>query len=358
MGKKIISVLLICGGPSEEHDVSLRSAAFVASNLPKDRFCVIPVRIDRTGEWWLDESILSRDGREPGKLTRVFLPVGRIDSNHLRDEDGSIVAQFDVVFPIAHGTFGEDGKLQGVLETIGVPYVGSDVLGSAVGMDKGIQKFLLRANGIPVTDFVSFTRHEWAVNDSGILKKIRQLGSDIFVKPVDSGSSVGISHVRKFAGVVEAINEALNHSEGVIVEKTVLNARELECAVLQKKDKFWMAVGEIKSGVDFYDYQAKYVTDTARAIVPANITKSLEKKIIAYSKTAFEVLHALDFSRIDFLLDETTGNLFMSEINTLPGMTETSLYPRLMRAAGLPKGRMLAMLVDNALARHRKFGKV
>jgi D-alanine-D-alanine ligase len=265
----------------------------------------------------------------------------------------------DVIFPLIHGTYGEDGTIQGLFELADIPYVGAGVLGSAVGMDKVIQKQILRQAKIPVTSDCSFLYEKYKANPKQYIASIeRKLRYPMFVKPPNLGSSVGISKAHERRELIAAIDLASQYDRKVLVEQGVQNAREIECSVLGNDDPVASVPGEIIPSNEFYDYDAKYVDGKSRAEIPAKLPKPVVKKIQTYSTAAFRVLDCAGMARIDFLVTRKTNRIFLNEINTLPGFTSISMYPKLWQASGMTYPQLLDRLIELALERHATKSKL
>lgn len=347
-GEKI-SIALIFGGMSGEYEVSIASARAVAAAFDDDKYEVVPVRVGKDGIWRVDYRILygGSRGREGGRRLLPSSPTER----YLRDYSGEPREIIDVAFPVMHGTFGEDGCIQGLLEMAGIPFVGSGVLGSAVGMDKAVQKVLLRDAGIPVVDFLTFKGNEWRGGAEALGRKIKYgLGFPCFVKPANLGSSVGITKVHDAKELGAGVEEALKYDEKVIVERAVEDAREIECAILGNIDPEASVLGEVIPSNEFYDYDAKYLSGKSNLIIPAGLPEKTSGKLRETALSAFRLLEAEGLARIDFLMD-AQGRHFLNEINTMPGFTRFSMYPKLWEASGVPYGGLLDRLVDLALER-------
>lgn len=354
MPRKKLSVVLVFGGKSGEHEVSVVSARSVAAEFDAKKYDLVPVRVGKDGVWRVDRGILP-GGKRGGNDGRRLLPPDPTD-RHLRRYDGKPAERVDVAFPVMHGTFGEDGCIQGLFEMAGVPYVGSGVLGSAVGMDKALQKTLLAEAGIPVVDFSSFRHHEWKKDGAALIGRIaRRFGFPNFVKPANLGSSVGITKAHDRKELAAGVKEALKYDEKVIVERAVRDAREIECAVLGNLDPAASILGEVIPGNEFYDYSAKYLTGDSGLVIPAKLPKSLSDRMRGTAISAFGILEAEGLARVDFLLDKS-GRYFLNEINTMPGFTRFSMYPKLWEASGLPYARLLDRLIGLALERSRRKG--
>lgn len=342
---KKLRIGVIFGGRSGEHEVSCASARNVLAAMDQARFAVEPILIAKDGRW------------HPGAPARRYLADGRLPKGHA--EMGTALAPvparkrpYDVLFPLVHGTNGEDGTLQGLLELADVPYVGCGVLGSAVGMDKVLQKALLRDAGIPVADAVPFTAHDAATRRPETERRISALGLPLFVKPANAGSSVGVSKVKRPEELRPAMDAALRHDRRALAEAAVSDARELEIAVLGNDDPRVSCIGEILPSGEFYDYKAKYVDGDSRSIIPAELSEDVAARIRALALTAFHGLDLSGMARVDFLLSRTTGALVLNEVNTIPGFTDISMYPSLWKASGLDATALVTELVRLAVERH------
>ena len=358
-----IKIGVLYGGRSGEHDVSLCSAASVISALNSSKYEIIAIGIDRDGKWYVQDKPEIVPHKDFGKILSLK-KRGKWLVNHF--EEGNKLHLYnmevsgeevvvDLVFPMLHGTFGEDGTLQGVLELAMVPYTGADVIGSAVGIDKDVAKRLLREANIPVVPSLTVNRQQWRDKQTSIVQSaIDKLGLPLFVKPVCTGSSVGVKKVKEKVSFPEAVAFAFQFDTRVIIEKAI-DCREIECSVLGNENPEASVLGEIISSHEFYSYEAKYI-DPHGAIpkIPAQIEASLADLI---RKTAIEGYMALGCSsmaRVDFFLDKKTNEFYLNEINTLPGFTSISMYPKLWEASGLKYSHLIDKLIALALDRHRK----
>ena len=392
--KKKLRVGVLFGGRSGEHEVSLLSAASVLKAIDRSRYEVVPIGITKQGRWVVSgdaERLLSGDFPDTGTLRAgdpqhtapaallakgqgVIVPPmpaaggGRGGSLVPFEREASSlspaqdVLQLDVVFPVLHGTFGEDGTMQGLFELAGLAYVGSGVLGSATGMDKEVMKRLFLAAGLPITKHVTFLRREWEKSPKKIIARLESaLKYPFFVKPANLGSSVGISkaHDRKELG--PAIELAAGFDRKIVVEQavggrgnrtTMGKARELEVAVLGNDEPIASVVGEIVPGKEFYDYEAKYLSEGSQAIIPAKLTKQQSKQVQAMALDAFRACDCAGLARVDFLLEAgDSGRLYLNEINTMPGFTSISMYPKLWEASGVKYRDLISRLIELALER-------
>ena len=358
MSKKI-RVGILFGGRSGEHDVSLTSAASVLKALDPNRYEVVPIGITREGSWLVGSAAdkLLPEVLENGKpVTPSVDPLGP-KLIPLNAELSPAVRQgpeVDVVFPVLHGTFGEDGTVQGLLELAGVPYVGAGVLGSAAGMDKDIMKKLFRDAGLPVVPWLVVLRSEWEEGPARLARRIgREIRYPLFVKPANLGSSVGISKVRQAGELAAAIDLAASFDRKILVEKAV-DAREIECSVIGNDRPEASVAGEVIPVNEFYDYEAKYVKEGSELIIPARLKSRQMKQVQEYSIRAFQAVDCAGMARVDFLLDRRTGKLWVNEINTIPGFTPISMYPKLWEASGLPYPQLVDRLIELAFERHRE----
>jgi D-alanine-D-alanine ligase len=391
---KKLRVGILFGGRSGEHEVSLLSAASVLKAIDRTRYDVVPIGITKQGRWLISsdaERLLAGDFPDTGTLRAgdpqhtapaallakgqgVIVPPmpaaegGRGGALVPFERDASSISpahdvlQLDVVFPVLHGTFGEDGTMQGLFELAGLAYVGSGVLGSATGMDKEVMKRLFLAAGLPITKHVTILRHDWKQSPKKVIARLEAaLKYPLFVKPANLGSSVGISkaHDRKELG--PAIDLAAGFDRKIVVEQAVGSrgnrakmgkARELEVAVLGNDEAKASAVGEIVPGKEFYDYEAKYLSEGSVAIIPAKLTRKQSQQVQAMALDAFRACDCAGLARVDFLLEAgDSGRLYLNEINTMPGFTSISMYPKLWEASGMKYRDLISRLIELALER-------
>ncbi|WIX32879.1 D-alanine--D-alanine ligase [Salinicola sp. JS01] len=357
-----IRVGVICGGKSAEHEVSLQSAKNIVDALDRERFAVSVIGIDKQGQWHLNSADdFLRHADDPRRIALnpssgdLALVPGRPSSQLIAADDArQLLDQLDVIFPIVHGTLGEDGSLQGLLRMANLAFVGSGVLGSAVGMDKDVAKRLLRDAGIPVAPFVTYTRHSAREANFEALRET--LGTPLFVKPANQGSSVGVSRVESAAAFTEALELALAFDHKVLVEAAI-DGREIECAVLGNEHPEASVCGEIVVSQGFYSYDTKYIDDGATIAVPADIEEAASERIRALAVRAFQVLECAGLARVDVFLTPA-GEVVINEINTLPGFTRISMYPKLWQASGLTYPALVTRLIELALARHAADGEL
>jgi D-alanine-D-alanine ligase len=337
-----IRLLLLCGGQSEEHEVSLNSAKSVLSALPKDQFEVTPVVITREGKWL-----------PPGEAHAALERGSAATGGSLVLREASSAEGFDVVFPLLHGPMGEDGTVQGLLTLAGIPFVGSGVLGSAVSMDKVMMKAVLGAHGIPQVAYRLVTRAEFTTDPTTVLSSLEALGYPMFVKPANLGSSVGISKATDAESLLAALQLALSLDRRAIVEAGTPGGkpRELEVAILGNDAPLASPVGELTFDGEFYDYDTKYIAGRAEMHIPANVPDEISSRIQELAVTAFKALDCAGLARVDFFYTPQTSELFLNEVNTIPGFTQTSMYPKLWEAGGIGYGELVARLARLALER-------
>ena len=368
---------MLYGGRSGEHEVSLASAAAVFANLDRQRYEPVAIRIEKDGRWVLaDRPPSAASAAEVIEQTRsevarvrggreVFLPprpgeetIVLVDRRSARGDDAEAAAaltglRVDVIFPVLHGPYGEDGTIQGLLELANVAYVGCGVLASSVGMDKAVMKLLFRARGLPVCDWQVIRRRDWRTAPRSVGVVIEQtLTYPVFVKPANMGSSVGISKVHEAAELGPALDQAFEFDRKVIVESAVADAREIECGVLGNESPEASVPGEIVPSREFYDYQAKYIDGHSRLEIPAVLDEAQAREVRELALGAFDAIDGAGLARVDFLLSRATGRLFVNEINTLPGFTTISMYSKLWAASGVPYAALVDRLIALAIERH------
>ncbi len=373
-----LRVGVVYGGRSSEHEVSLASAAAVIANLDPRRYETVPICIGRDGRWSLaDEppaprpvaetiaSARAAHGAAPGADRRdaLFLAqpsaaplltlrpgVGQAGSGVRADV---ALHALDVIFPVVHGPYGEDGTLQGLLELANVPYVGAGVLGSAVAMDKAVAKTLFAAAGLPIVRHLVVPARRWDANAAAVLDDVAgRLAWPLFVKPANLGSSVGVSKAGTRPELRRAIGRAREFDRKIVVEEAVADVREIECAVLGNDVPEVSVAGEILPAGEFYDYESKYVDDRSTYVIPADLPAEQARDVRALAAEAFRALDGAGLARVDFLVARGTGSLYLNEVNTIPGFTTISMYAKLWQASGLDYPRLLDRLVELALERH------
>ncbi len=374
MGKLRVGVLF--GGRSGEHEISLRSALTVIGAMEPARYEVVPIGIARDGRWYLRADVMRVLGEAAprlAELSRDGVPVsllpqpdaGRLVRQHpdgggYRDDtsasDPAFGAPLDVIFPVLHGTYGEDGTVQGLLELAGVPYVGSGVLGSALGMEKDAQKRLLRYSGIAVVPFRTLTRRDCLEQPALARRLADELGYPVFVKPNALGSSIGISKAKHPDQLASALEDAFQYDRKVLIEASC-EGREFECSVLGNDRPEASLPGEVvvRAGYEFYSYESKYVDpEGAECRIPADLPQATVERIRAASVAAFKTLGLRGMARVDFLARRDLGEIFVNEVNTIPGFTSISMYPKLWEASGLPLPRLVDRLIELALEERKE----
>jgi D-alanine-D-alanine ligase len=388
MGMEKLRVGVLFGGRSGEHEVSLLSAASVLNAIDREKYEVVPIGITKDGRWLTAEhaenllmgklmleprnlragdpqnteaaAVLSRGEAvvvppEPVHRQSGLVPFQTDATPMRRASDRAI--NVDVIFPVLHGTFGEDGTIQGLLELADIPYVGAGVLGSAAGMDKDIMKALFRSAGLPIVKHVTVLRSDWDADHKKAEKMVdRALKYPVFVKPANLGSSVGISKARSRKELGPAIYEAAKFDRKIVIEQgvggTKHKAREIECSVLGNDRPQASVAGEIVPVKEFYDYSAKYLDEGSELIIPAKLTKPEMKKIQDLAIRAFQAVDCSGLARVDFLMDPKTRKLYVNEINTMPGFTAISMYPKLWAATGLSYPDLIDRLIQLGIERH------
>jgi D-alanine-D-alanine ligase len=377
---KKLRVGILFGGRSGEHEVSLLSAASVFNAIDKTRFDVVPIGITKEGRWLTDlhaEQLLKGEVRSghhlragdpaatPGaavlaKGESILVPpepsgLVPFESSDSQAATGAI--DVDIIFPVLHGTFGEDGTIQGLLELADIAYVGSGVLGSAAGMDKDIMKRLFRDAGLPIVKHVTVLRSQWEQEPKKVQKLIESsLKYPVFVKPANLGSSVGITKVHDSSEFAAGMSEAAKFDRKIVVEQGVggskRKAREIECAVLGNDNPKASVCGEIVPIKEFYDYDAKYIDEGSELVLPAKITKAQQKQIQAMAIRGFQACDCSGLARVDFLMDPATEKVYINEVNTMPGFTSISMFPKLWEATGVPYPELITKLIELGLDRH------
>ncbi|MBI3153753.1 MAG: D-alanine--D-alanine ligase [Chloroflexi bacterium] len=366
MTEKKLRIAVLFGGRSGEHEVSLMSARSVLAALDPEKYEVTQVGITLDGEWLHGANTL--DAFTSGKfneLNRVILPGDPSHSNvyELRNTQHAahsaqdtltlhLLPQIDVFFPVLHGPFGEDGTLQGLLEMADVAYVGAGVAGSSVGMDKGIFKDVMRANNIPIVESVLVLRGNIENDMDGVIEKVEKMGAyPFFAKPANLGSSVGISKCNSRSDLSEGLMEAARYDRRIVIEKGVGNVREVEVSVLGNEDPETSVCGEVLPSREFYSYESKYIDGTSGLIIPSQLPNEVTEKIREYAVRAYKAIDCAGMARADFFVESDTHKIYLNELNTLPGFTSISMYPKLWQASGLSYPKLVDRLIELALAR-------
>ena len=383
-----LRVGVLFGGRSGEHEVSLLSAASVLNAIDKDKYEVVPIGITKDGRWLTAEhaenlltgklvleprhlragdpeitqpaAVLARGKAvvvppEPIHRQNGLVPF-QIDATPMRRASYRAV-NVDVIFPVLHGTFGEDGTIQGLLELADIPYVGAGVLGSAAGMDKDIMKSLFMAAGLPIVKHVTILRRDWEKDPRKVEKRVAKLSYPVFVKPANLGSSVGISKAHNKKELAPAIEEAAKFDRKIVIEQGVGGsdgkAREIECSVLGNDEPQASVPGEIVPIKEFYDYDAKYLDEGSQLIIPAKLAKAETKRVQELAVKAFKAVDCSGLARVDFLMDPKTSKIYLNEINTMPGFTAISMYPKLWAASGVEYSELIDRLIQLGIERHQ-----
>jgi len=354
-GKKRLRVGVLFGGRSGEHEVSLNSAASVIRALDPKTYEVMPIGITKEGRWLAGagaEKLLPEVLRTGERVALTADPsIAGLMSLEQRSANPLRV---DVIFPVLHGTFGEDGTVQGLLELAGLPYVGSGVLGSAVGMDKDMQKRLFLQAKLPVGDFLAVLRSRWEREPEKVRREIeKKFRYPVFIKPATLGSSVGMTKVHGRGELAAAMNFAAEFGQKIVVERAI-KGREIEVSVLGNDEPQASVPGEIVPHREFYDYAAKYLEEGTQLLIPAKLSKAQVKRFQEFAVRAFRAVEAMGLARVDFFLEHRTGRVYVNEINTIPGFTSISMYPKLWEASGLPYSKLLDRLIVLALEQQRE----
>ena len=362
MVRRRLRVGVLFGGRSGEHEVSLESARAVMAALEQAGHEVVPIGITPEGRWLVGGDPLQAlsSGTASGERAVTMLPepgrTGLVPVNDREDAleplaPGPVVGSVDLLFPVLHGTYGEDGTVQGLFELAAVPYAGAGVLGSALGMDKVVQKTLWRGLGLPVTDFVSVRRRDFELEPERILNELEaSLGYPCFTKPANLGSSVGVSKATNRTELELGLQTASRYDAKLMVERGV-DARELEVGVLGNDEPIASVVGEILPGAEFYDYRAKYLDSGSQAIIPADIPPEVAHAVQELAVRAFKAVDGSGLARVDFFLERNSGKLYLNEINTMPGFTRISMYPKLWEASGVPFDELVSRIAELGLER-------
>ncbi|HXY01379.1 MAG TPA: D-alanine--D-alanine ligase family protein [Candidatus Limnocylindrales bacterium] len=352
--KKRLRVGVLFGGRSGEHEVSLASAASVIRGLDPDKYEAVPIGITKDGHWLIGEGAVKMLPEVLKGGRRVMLTADPTEAALVPLDRGAGAQRLDVIFPVMHGTFGEDGTIQGMLDLAGLPYVGAGVLGSAIGMDKDVSKRLLQDEGIPVVPWVTVHRWRWEKEPEAVRAEVEEkFEYPVFVKPATLGSSVGMSKVHDAGELAPALNLACEYGMKILVEKA-MTAREIEVSVLGNHEPKASVPGEIVPHREFYDYAAKYLEEGTQLIIPAALRRTQTQKIQNFAVRAFQVLELSGMARVDFFLEKQTGKVYLNEVNTIPGFTSISMYPKLWEASGIPFRELVDKLIELAFEIHEE----
>ena len=350
--KKRLRVGVLFGGRSGEHEVSLASAAAVIRGLDPDKYEPVPIGITKEGHWLVGVGAQKMLPEVLKGGQRVMMTADPTDAALVRLDGAGGGQRLDVVFPVMHGTFGEDGTIQGLLDLAGLPFVGAGVLGSAIGMDKDVAKRLLQMSKIPVVPWISVRRDDWEKNPREIQRAIeRKFRYPVFVKPATLGSSVGMTKVHSGGELAPALDLASEFAMKILVERAMV-AREIEVAVLGNSEPAASIPGEIVPHREFYDYAAKYLEEGTQLLIPAKLKVGQVKKIQSFALAAFRALELSGMARVDFFLEKKGGKIFLNEVNTIPGFTSISMYPKMWEASGIPFRELIDKLIGFALELH------
>jgi len=363
MARKI-RVGVIFGGRSGEHEVSLASACSVMNAMDKEKYEIVPIGITKEGGWIASGDPMKALKAGDASVSQPAALLGdpsRRGLMRLEDTERAVettrLVELDVIFPVLHGPYGEDGTIQGLLELAGIPYVGAGVIGSALGLDKAVFKDVMRAHGLPITDYLLVKRKEWEADPEGVMDRAEAaLGYPVFTKPANLGSSVGISKCHDRVGLARGLAEAAGYDRKLLVEVAVPAAREIEVSVLGNDDPIASVPGEIVPGREFYSYEAKYIDEgdqASKLLIPAPISPEMAERVRDLAVRAYKAIDCAGMARADFLLSSETEELYLSELNTIPGFTKISMYPKLWEASGIPYPELIARLIELAIERYR-----
>lgn len=354
---KKLKVGIIFGGQSGEHEVSLKSAASVISVMDKDKYELIPIGITKDGKWkvFLGDSSKIADGTWEQEAKPAFLSPDTSHKCLISLESGKEMRYYlDVIFPVLHGPRGEDGTVQGLFELMNIPYVSCGVTSSAICMDKVFAKKILKDEGLPIVDYKYFYKSDLPDELSNIIAEIEQdISYPCFIKPANLGSSVGISKANNSSELETGIISAAKYDTKILVEKFI-QAREIECSVLGNNNPKASLPGEIIPSREFYDYTAKYLDEESKLLLPAPLLKEETDKIRNLAIKAFKALDCSGMARVDFLISKTTGKIYINELNTIPGFTDISMYPKMWNETGLSYENLIDKLIELAIERHRQ----
>ena len=361
MTTKKLRVGIIFGGRSGEHEVSYCSATSIINAIDKNKYTVIPIGITKQGKWISPQETARalQSGKIEGKSSVVLLsdPSSKaliyIDSNQGLNKSPDL-EKLDVIFPVLHGPYGEDGTVQGLLELANLPYVGAGLAASAISMDKDLMKTIFKQHKLPILKWITIKRKDWRKDKLKILSLIQDnFKYPVFVKPTNLGSSVGITKVHQKKELEKAIDLASSYDRKILIEEGAEDVREIECSILGNDDLRASVVGEVIPAREFYDYDSKYIDKKTQLIVPADLSKAVSQKVQQIALRAFRAVDAAGMARIDFFVTKKENKIYLSEINTIPGFTSVSMYPRLWQATGISYPELIDRLIQLALERHQ-----
>jgi len=356
-----LRVGIVYGGRSGEHEISVTSAGSIFKHIDRGRYEPVAIRIEKDGRWTLPNqppmALTAAEVIQHARLREEAASAGQAapsEDQRLGGGEPAMLSSLnlDIVFPVLHGPYGEDGTIQGLLELANVAYVGAGVLASAAGMDKSAMKMMFAGRGLPLCPWRGFVRAQWDRDRAAVLQDLEALGYPMFVKPANLGSSVGISKVKTGAGLVPAIEMALAFDRKVVVEAAVANPREIECSVLGNDDPRASLPGEIIPSREFYDYEAKYLDDDSKSVIPAELASGVVKQIQRLAVEAFRAIDGSGLARVDFLVSKGSGDIVLNEINTMPGFTSISMYSKMWEASGVGYAELVHQLIQLGLERH------
>ncbi len=360
MSKKI-NVGVIFGGRSAEHEVSLMSAKSMVAAMDKDKYCVHLIGITHQGQWLYagqDKSSLEYKTVDEQTLPATRLDVANASANLINNtqgQQGDILTQLDVIFPVLHGPFGEDGTIQGLFELSNIAYVGCGVAASAIAMDKALAKNAFKAAGLAQMDYQVYKYQYYQDHKSATISSIESdLNYPVFIKPANMGSSIGISKAHNQAELIKGIESAFEFDNKIIIEVSADNAAEVECAILGFDNPEASVVGEILAGKEFYDYETKYFDGKSQTIIPAALPDSVLEEVRAAALIAFAAIDGSGLSRVDFFVDRKTHKIYINEVNTMPGFTPISMYSKLWQASGVEYAELIDLLIEHAFQRHQQ----
>ncbi|MCI7239783.1 D-alanine--D-alanine ligase [Aerococcus suis] len=351
-----MEIVLLYGGKSAEHDISILTAQSIIQTIDYHRYAVQPVYIKQDGIWVAGEKLTQAPDKEWSLTLEIAddAKYGADQSTGREVVPTDVLSENTLAFPALHGPNGEDGTIQGLFETLNIPYVGAGVLASAAGMDKLVSKYLFEKAGIPQLPYIGLTQYEWQTEQETLLNAIQnQLGYPVFVKPANLGSSVGISQANTPDEVVDSINLALQFDRRVVVEESLANAREVELAVMGNDYPKVSVPGELVKEQGFYDYEEKYINNTVQMAIPAHVSDDLMAQLQTYAKQAYVVIDGSGLTRCDFFVTQDE-KIYINEVNTLPGFTQFSMYPSLWEATGKPYAQLIQELLDLAMQRYEQ----
>ncbi len=356
-----LRVGIIFGGRSGEHEVSYYSAISIIKAINKDKYTIVPIGITKEGRWISPEETAQalQSGKIEGRSSVILLndpsskALIRINNNQKLDKSPAL-EKLDVIFPVLHGPYGEDGTVQGLLELANIPYVGAGVAASAISMDKDLMKTIFKQHALPLLKWITIKRKNWQKDKQRVLALIQDTFKyPIFVKPTNLGSSVGITKVHRAKELEKAINLASSYDRKILIEQGVEEVREIECSILGNDEPQVSAVGEVRPAREFYDYDSKYLDEKTQLIVPADLPEEVSRKIQEIALCAFKAIDAAGMARVDFFVTEKENKIYLNEINTIPGFTSVSMYPRMWEASGISYTDLIDKLIQLAFERYQ-----